>query len=248
MSTRKYCIRPIPLTTGIRDKSQFVYRMNPGQMIKTCTYVWYIENSAPKILVDAGVRAADFIAHGDAQEDVQPLEKGLQKIGVRPDEIDIVILTHLHYDHITLAPLFVNAKFIIQKKELDVARNPHRMIASWFEKELYEGLNFQVVDGDVEIADGVKVLLTPGHTPGTQSVLVETAGGLVVITGFCCLKDTFYPPQHIMQKEGLEVLPPGLVLDALQAYDSALRVKRCADMIVPIHDIEFIDKDRIPIS
>jgi glyoxylase-like metal-dependent hydrolase (beta-lactamase superfamily II) len=217
-------------------------------MVKVCTYVWYIENSAPKILVDAGVSAADFIAHGDSQEDVQPLEIGLQKIGVRPEEIDIVILTHLHYDHIALARLFMNARFIVQKKELDAARNPHPMIVSWFEKELYEGLNFKVVDGDAEIVEGVKVLLTPGHTPGGQSVAVETAGGLAVITGFCCIKDTFYPPQHIVEKEGLQVMAPGLILDALQAYDSALRVKQCADVIIPLHDIEFINKDRIPDS
>jgi glyoxylase-like metal-dependent hydrolase (beta-lactamase superfamily II) len=214
--------------------------------VRAVTYVWYIENSKQKILVDAGVRAEHFIARGAIQEDIQPLEKGMQKVGIKPEDIDIVILTHLHYDHIALAPLFTKAKFIVQKKELDAALNPHQFIASQFEKSLFGKLNIEVVDGDTEIIKGVSVMLTPGHTPGTQSIVVDTPKGKAIIAGFCCTLDTFNPPPKITRKEGLQVLAPGVIIDLLQAYDSALRVKQSADTVIALHDIEYLNKEIVP--
>lgn len=242
---KNYHIRPIPLCKCIRDKSQWTYRMDYGKKVSSSTYVWYIENSDPKLLVDAGIQAEQYEAHGLTAEHVQSLEEGLERVGVRTEDIDIVILTHLHFDHIALAHKFNRGKFIIQRKELDFARNPHPMVASGYSQMAFKDLNFEVVDGDTEIIDRVGVLLTPGHTPGTQSIWVETPKGLAIITGFCCTRDNFNVTSEAKAK-GLEVIAPGIHVDALQAYDSALKVKRAAEIILPIHDIEFMDKSKIP--
>ena len=214
------------------------------------SYVWYIEGPEENILVDAG-SSAEMKATGGAgsimfpegrAEHVQTIEEGLGKLGLKPEDIDIVILTHAHEDHIQLARKYPKAKFIIQKAELDFARNPHPIQRFTYQPELIEGLNFEVVEGDAQIVDGVSVMLTPGHSPGGQSVIVETAKGRAVITGFCCIRQNFEPPQGL----AVPVIPPGIHLDIVQAYDSVLKVKELADIVIPIHDSEFLGVDKIP--
>jgi len=242
----KYSIRPIPICKAPFDKGLMTYRLNYGRMVDLCAYIWYIEGAESKILVDAGVRADMYLAHGYSKaENIQTMEEGLGKLKLRPEDIDIVILTHLHWDHVAFASKFTKARFIIQKAELDFARHPHPANAAPYDEELFKDLNFEVVEGDKEIIEGVKVLFTPGHTPGGQSVAVKTSKGMAIIPGFCCISDNFEVPPELKAK-GLQIVPPGLHVNLFQAYDSTLRVKQAADIIVPPHDMRFIGRDRIP--
>jgi len=185
--------------------------------------------------------------HAYVQENIQSLEDGLAKLGLEPDDIEIVILTHLHWDHISLAHKFTNAEFIVQKAELDFARNPHPASAMTgdYSSRVFNDLKLKVIEGDKEVIDGVRVFLTPGHSPGAQSVEVKTPESNAVITGFCCTLANFDPPRHIKEK-GFPVVTTGLHLDIRQAYDSILKVKQAADMVLPLHECSFIGKDRIP--
>lgn len=243
----KYHIRPIPLCMGPRGQAYWTYRLNSVQLAGSCLYVWYIEGSQPKILVDAGATAEMYPGHGYPQENIQSLEDGLSKLGLKPNDIEIVILTHLHWDHIALAPKFPNAEFIVQKAELDFARNPHPASAMTgdYSNKIFDDLKLRVIEGDKEIIDGVRVFLTPGHSPGAQSVAVETPKGRAVITGFCSTLANFDPPRYIKEK-GFPVVTTGLHLDIRQAYDSGLKVKQIADIILPLHECSFVGKDRIP--
>ena len=130
-------------------------------------------------------------------------------MGLRPQDIDIIILTHLHEDHIQLARRYPKARFIVQKSELEFARNPHPVQAFCYLKDPFDDVNFQVIEGDKEIVDGVRVMLTPGHSAGAQSIVVETAQGRAMITGFCCIRTNFKPPREL----GIPVIPPGILLD-----------------------------------
>ena len=89
-----YSIRPIALCQGSRDVSQYTYCMNLGAKCKSVSYIWYIEGSQPKILVDAGTRAV-----GGFGDELISVDGGLAKLGLKPEDIDIVIVTHLHLDH-----------------------------------------------------------------------------------------------------------------------------------------------------
>jgi glyoxylase-like metal-dependent hydrolase (beta-lactamase superfamily II) len=240
-----HAIRPIPLCKGFRDRSQWTYRINPGQKVSSCSYVWYIEGPKEKILVDAGVNAKLFRERGIPDEDVQSLEAGLKKVGLACGDIEIVLMTHLHWDHVALASSFPNAKFIVQKKEYDFAVAPHPAVAASYRKEAFINLNIHLAEGDQEITEGVKVYLTPGHTPGGQSVGVRTSKGLAVITGFCCSLENFYPPAEVRAK-GVEIVAPGIHTDLLMAYDSVARVKEMADIIIPLNDPRFLEIERIP--
>lgn len=238
-------IRPIPLYKGTRDKSQWTYRVNPGQKTASAHYVWFIEGAEKTMLVDCGAGAEAYQKRGLADERVQALETGLHKLGLASEDIEVVILTHLHWDHVGLASKFSNASFLVQKKEYDFAIDPHPAVASGYDKALFLDLNLELLQGDSAVIGGVHVILTPGHTPGGQSVAVDTPKGLAIITGFCCSLENFFPPPEI-QAKGIEIVAPGIHTDLLGAYDSVLKVKQSADIIIPLHDPEFLEVDRIP--
>jgi N-acyl homoserine lactone hydrolase len=239
-------IRPIPLYIGPTQTCKFTYMMNWQELTTVAGYVWYIEGAEKRILVDSGITIEAMLAMGSPRrEKPQEIEEGLAKLGLRPEDIDIVIQTHLDRDHVELAPRFGNAKFIVQKKELEFALNPHPAIASrFFKKEFYKGLNFETIEGDQRIVTGVDVLFTPGHSPGTQSVAVETEKGRVIIAGFCCADINLWPPPEVAKT--MPVIPPTVHTDLFEAYRSILRVKELADTIVAIHEPRFCWVNRIP--
>jgi N-acyl homoserine lactone hydrolase len=243
-----YSVRPIPICYGMRDLggSTFTWRLLASKTLgiecKMVTYIWYLEGSNPKTIVDAGVNPAP-----PAFEEIQTPEAGLAKLGLKPDDIEIVIVTHLHLDHIEKAKLFKNAKFVIQKKEFNYALHPRSIGPFGYvkNKKLIESLNVELVDGEKEIIPGVTVFLTPGHSLGGQSIEINTKAGKAIITGFCSRFETFDPPPEA-KGEGWEVSLPLHHWDVWQMYQSVLKVKRRADIIIPNHDPTFLDKERIP--
>jgi N-acyl homoserine lactone hydrolase len=202
-------IRPIPL---MRFGGSSL-----GSSTDLAVYVWYIEGTNNRIIVDAGM---DETA-GWGGSKLSSLDDGLAKVGLKPEDVDMVIFTHLHTDHTHLVKRYTNAKLIVQSTELDHAP---------------QALDFETVSGDQQIDDNVRVLLTPGHTPGGQSVLVETAAGKAIITGFCCTMEHFGPV----------ITPPPILTNRDQLMDSMRRVKETADILVPIHDYSFADVEAIP--
>jgi len=224
--------------------SLWTYRWNIGTKVKSANYIWYVEGSNPKILVDAGAQGEHYNPEFPMTTRIS-LDEGLAKVGLAPEDIGIVIITHMHFDHMALSNRYQNATFVVQRKELDFARNPHVFSAVDYNPNYFEGIKLQVVDGDTEIIPGVRVLLTPGHSPGGQSVQIDTEDGKAIITGFCSQMSTF-TQTPLMKERGLEVAACGLHTDCREAYDSVLRVKREADIIIPCHDPMFMDVERIP--
>ena len=239
-----YTIYPIAVCQGPRDGSHFTYRANFGVTINTACYAWYLKGSKQKILVDTGATAAMFREKGASETDIISVEDGLKKLSVTPEEIDVVILTHMHCDHIELACLFKNATFIVQKKEMEYAKHPHPLDADLYVPRYWENIKFDVIDGDKKIEPGISVFLSPGHTPGGQSIEIKTAAGTVIIPGFCCVGDTF-KQTTAMKHRGWEVTIPLIHLDAREAYDSILKVKKRADIILSLHGPEYIGVEKV---
>jgi len=111
----------------------------------------------------------------------------LREAGLSPDDIDFVVMSHLHFDHSGgatrfstsgkgLAPVFPRARHVVQRREWEDATHPHeRNRASYLQENigpLGESGLLQLVDGETEIVPGVCVIPTPGHTAGHQSVLI----------------------------------------------------------------------------
>ena len=96
-----------------------------------------------------------------------------------PRDAVCVINTHLHFDHCGGNRLFAGVPLHVQRREREAVREPEYLPA-WVE---FDGATYVEHDGEVEIVPGVRVVPTPGHTVGHQSVLVDTDDGLVVVGG-----------------------------------------------------------------
>ena len=238
-------IKPIPLGEMEMDRSMVTYRLGFGQRARTVGYIWYVEGTKDKILVDAGFSAKYLNEkRGIPALEIQSLESGLAKVGLRPDDIDIVILTHLHSDHVAEGHKFSKAKFFVQRDELEFAGNPHPTVAAQYPRDLFEGLDFEVIEGDIKICDEVSVIKTPGHTVGGQSVKIKTVEGTAIISGICSLRENFDPPEPF--SDTMSVFPFGVFVNLFEMYDSLCRIKEEADIIIPIHDPHYIQERHIP--
>jgi len=252
MSLKDYVIHPIPLMKHEMPTARMVSHTSYGEIFNNVNYIWYIEGISQNVIIDTGMDTEVNIAYGYKSETIQTVEEGLDKVGLGTDDIDVVISTHLHVDHMYFARKFRKASIIVQRKELEFALNPHPMFATAFPEEVIKGHSYEVVDGDTKFEDGISLILTPGHTPGGQSVAINTTSGLVVITGYCCIQDNFEPvPTAIHQwgPPGAMKRPftiPGMHINPLEAYDSMVKVMRIADLVVPIHEEKTMLKTTIP--
>ena len=102
----------------------------------------------------------------------------LARFGIESADVDIVVNSHLHFDHCGNNRLFSNAEFFVQEAELETARRGGYTVRPWFD---FDGARITPVQGDVVIIPGVSAVSTPGHTPGHQSLVVEMEGARVVI-------------------------------------------------------------------
>ena len=233
----KHKVRPIVTVETNSPKIIYTYLAGYGETISANTYSWFIEGPKEKILIDTGAKAEKFHQLGWPSKESSP-EEGLSKFGVTCEDIDLVIVTHLDFDHIELAHKYPKAKFIVQKKELDSGLNPHPSYKWRYNRSLFEDLDFEIVEGDKEIVAGVRVLLTPGHSMGTQSVAVETDRGTEIIAGFCCVRDTFESTENAKEVMArmFPIISPGIHVNYMQVYDSVNRIMKEADVILPLHE------------
>jgi len=243
----EYVIHPIPLIVFETEMPKMTHLQNYGQKVAMLIYVWYLEGGPKKVCVDAGgtVEVLEYRGFPGGRK-IQTLKEGLGKYGVKPEDIDIVLLTHLHHDHIALAPEFKNAKFIVQKAELEGAAkwNSHPLFKGAFPEDMINAVKMDTVDGDTTIVDGIDVLLTPGHTAGAQSVAVNTSKGCAIIVGACTVQANFEPSPEVREK--MSVIAPAIHLSAVDAYDSSVRIQEMADIILPGHEPKYMKIPSIP--
>ena len=243
--SKKLSIRPLQLVRMQGPGAIMTYLTNFDAKGEAGGYMFLIEGTDKNIIVDTSGSADSLKMAGFEAEQVSTPEEALKNVGLRPEDIDMVIFTHLHFDHVEYATRFTNATFICQADELREALNPHPgldKLLYW--PNLYSDIKFRTVTGDLDIYDGIRVMLTPGHTPGGQTVLVETEDGIAAITGMCSVLDNFYPPED--SGAMMEVILPGIHEDVRLIYDSMMKIKHTADTIIPLHDIKWSTVERIP--
>ena len=154
--------------------------------------IFLIEGNGRKILVDTGsgdpaLESMKVSYHGPGitRKPEEAPDEALRLLGIQPEEIDTVIMTHLHWDHCYNNHLFPQADFYVQKKELFDAVCPLPKFKTTYET-FYTGVvppwarqatKWKVIDGDYDLCEGIKLLLIPGHSLGLQGVLVDTEKG-----------------------------------------------------------------------
>jgi N-acyl homoserine lactone hydrolase len=250
-----YKIHPIVAGTRIFDKGMMTYQHDYGKTYTIPIYCWYIEGGDKKILVDTG--EMNPIQSANREEAIRgkiyTFEQGLGLYGLSPQDIDIVIHTHLHNDHCENDYKCTNAVFHVHQKELKRIHDPHPLDFRYIEDYILEieenGQIKEVTNNEEEVSEivpGIEVMLTPVHTDGGLTVFIDTEKGKAAITGFCVIMENFYPPKEIKAME-MEVIPPGTNVSPYQAYDIMLKVKEKADIILPLHEPEFASAGLSPV-
>ena len=207
------------------------------------------------IVVDTGMKG-DWSPSGTPYEDVEHPPEILAKIGFAPEDVEIVVLTHLHFDHAGNLDRFPNARFVVQRSEYDgwkrvFAEPGGPADKSWpmssINKRDFEVLDALIaearvdfIDGDVEIVPGIAArLAAESHTFGSQWLEIETASGPYVIAGDCVYWyaniERMWPPAYIQ----------GNAWNLIEAY-RRIRAAVGEDLarIVPGHDPELFERHK----
>lgn len=198
-----------------------------------------VEGNGLKLLLDTGYRSLQWIkdycgaVENGQDEDEELLLGEMAQIGWRPEDVDYVINTHLHYDHCGQNNLFrgCKTKFIIQRKEWEFAFHPTPNLEYCYYPHLFniEAVNpdqIVLIDGEREIADGIIVFPTPGHTKGHQSVVINTEEGVVCYAGDAAnITDNLY--QNIIGN---------ILYDTAQAYKSMDEIRRRSEFVICGHE------------
>ena len=159
------------------------------------------------------------------------LGNALKDHGMERGDIDTVVLTHLHWDQCQNTDLFPNARILVHPKELDYARNPARgdTSAAWYVADMMAKMKAEPISEGGEVAEGVSVIETPGHTIGHLSVLLEVDGEKVLVAGDAL-------PDGGSVRRGL---PFNVFWDVNDASESVEKMLEVSSVFYPGHDRPF---------
>ena len=186
----------------------------PGDTDRWPVHGFVVTYPGGAALVDTGVGGPPDLIRDWEVVNVTAAD-ALGGLGLVPGDIDLVINTHLHFDHCGQNAVFKHAPFYIQAAELARARLESPQLADWFD---FMDARYELLDGDAEILPGLSVVATPGHTVGHQSVLVTTGNGAEILIG-----DGAYKPKQYLEPDDGE-LPPGQASDPAAWRESVGRV------------------------
>jgi N-acyl homoserine lactone hydrolase len=246
MADTLYKITPVSVGTLTVNKAQQVWGQGFGTKLDIPVLMFLVEGGGKSIMVDTGCSnpqsAAKYHYPLVQKPEQQPL-RALKAIGVDPGEIDIVIATHLHWDHCYNHELFTNARFFIQRTELQFAAAPYPIFANAYEAPTtgmtpaYSKTKFEVLDGDFDLADGLKIVFAPGHTPGMQCVVANTTEGVYYIAG-----DNVSLYENLEGNRFGRNIPGVNFVSLSDYYESMRRMDSLADHILPGHDMKVLDR------
>ncbi len=165
------------------------------------------------VLVDTGVGGPGQLL-SDWRVVNRSAADALAELDMTPADIGLVINTHLHFDHCGQNAVFPHAACYVQRAELERAKVEAADLYDWFG---FMNARFELLDGDAEVLPGLKVITTPGHTVGHQSVVVQSADG----ESDLLIGDAAYTPRQYSAPDAGK-LPPGQATD-LAAWRGSVR-------------------------
>jgi glyoxylase-like metal-dependent hydrolase (beta-lactamase superfamily II) len=197
-----------------------------------------IQTSEKNVLIDSGIgeKLNDRFKEIYGVEKKYGLLKSLENAGLKPENIDYVINTHLHFDHCggntigrdkgrrIYVPAFPRAKYIIQKQEWYDATHPNERTKASYLREnfipLEEAGQLVLVEDNYEILPGIKVIVTNGHTKGHQSVIIESGGKKAIYLGDLIPTASHIKIPYVM---GYDLFPLDIIEKKKEILDRALK-------------------------
>lgn len=202
-------------------------------------YVWLAKSANRNVLIDTGFSQETAVRRGRAWERC-PID-ALSLLGVKAEDIDDLIITHLHYDHAGNLGKIPHARIHLQSKEMQFATSrymciKHISLGGIFEAEDVCAMvrhNFagrvRLIDGDAEVAPGIRVHLTGGHTPGMQMVSINTKRGSVVL-----MSDAAHLYENIATQKPFHIAFD--VADMIAGWRTAVELTNLTSCLIPGHD------------
>lgn len=235
-----------PINTGWleADLGTYIFWKGPaGQKIWNPTFCFYVDTGTHKILVDTGLcdeeRATRYHHKCDKRGCLQVHEHLEQRLGVRPEEIDAIVFTHLHWDHVQNLKRFPGARLIAPAGEVAMAYNPLPLYYRTYEcgilgiEPAYAGCVFETVEEESEVLPGITMFHTPGHSVGHMAVSVATSAGDIVIAGDAIFQARNLEPNA---EERWRYWVPARFVNAVEGWMSVEEIDKRADYILPCHD------------
>lgn len=251
-----YTITPIITGFTKTSKGTYLYHHSTHKYYDTEGFtelpvtIFLVQGGGKKILIDTGMSnteiAGKYHHPGSYQPEGYAVHEQLAKLNIKCDEIDMIIFTHLHWDHVYNVGKFPNAKLYAQRVEHDFALNPIPLYYKSYEypvlglRPQFDGRKFQLLDGECEIIDGISVYPSGGHSIGHQTVVVNTKEGQ-----YHCCGDLIFTYDNIKEIPELhyDITPPGRFLDIVASWHSIVDLKKRAKstaFILPTHAPEMV--------
>lgn len=230
------------------ETSNLLYQVDPGNKQRRPILGWLILGGQEPIVVDTGGSDEEWARkyhHGLERPEELKIEEQLRKHDVDPDDVKIVINTHLHWDHCFQNDVFRNATFYVQKKELQSAVAPLPTQRKYYEAGI-PGItpswmktfgNIHVIDGDENLTDGIDLLHLPGHTPGLQGVLVQTEKGPYLIAS-----DTIGVYENWIGNSDMDHIPQGIHWSLEDYFKTFKKIEETNAEVLPCHDFRVLER------
>ncbi len=152
-----------------------------------------------RILIDSGLPADIPQSPGmPVLENERNVIEHLASLGLRPDDINILICTHFDVDHAGYHDAFTNAELIVQREHYELARSGYARFAPARSHWDSPSLHYRLIDGDTELLPGLTLIETSGHTTGHQSVLVRLpqTGSILLAIDAVVMQRLFTPERQ----------------------------------------------------
>ncbi len=209
---------------------------DPKNRIKLSTNCFLVKTPEANILVETGLgskQSKRFLEIFSIQRE-QGLLSELKKIGLTVEDIDVVFNTHLHYDHCggntvvnregTVVPTFPKAKYVVQKGEWEAALNPEEREKPGYIRDDFWPLKnsgrLKLIEGDCEIAKGVKAVHVPGHTAHHQCLRVQSQGKTLFFLGDLVPMTAHMNLAYVMS---FDLLPQVTLNNKRKYYEESIR-------------------------
>ena len=156
------------------------------------------------ILVDTGCGGPDEVMRYYSVVN-RTVAQALGEHDLAPIDVTMVINTHLHFDHCGQNPAFNHAPLVVQRSEHERIFRERDEVTDWIEAS---GMRFELIDGDVQLAEDLRIITTPGHTSGHQSVIATTPSGTELFIGDAAYTRAIWDHASVSSK-----LPSGQAAD-----------------------------------
>ena len=231
-----------------------LYLPHGGGIMRDPVHCWLVQNGEINLLVDSGMAEIATIrdrlkvdGFGGGHD---ALRRELGHEGLTPDDINYVVLTHMHFDHADNLDLFPRACVVVQRQELFAAIDPVPSQRIFYWKSSIANLQerkrpaaLQLVDGDVDLLPGIRLLSVPSHTEGMQVVVVTTEKGRAAIVSDLGDHYRYWFPADVRATDKPQRSLSGAFLtgnirsESERAWQAAMqRVLDNSDIVIPAHD------------